>query len=426
MSYADDVGAFTYGTGSTTIGAGFASVWPSKQFLKFLSEDLQLHKFAQQRSLPEGNGKTIEFYRPRALSPETTALTEGVNPSATKIYGQTIQAAIEEWGAWTQISSLLRQGHIDQNLISAVKILSAQAAETVNLRLLKEICSNGIYLMPADESATSQYDGALTTVTSTVSMASTGLAANTNYGDANDDLNQSIMTMTSGPAKGESRVITNYVTSGGVITVTSAFNMTPEVGDTFHVCTPDEITTADDLSYSNLKAARTLLIKHHAQRFRPTSRFACILGPDQMKNLQDDTDWKAVQTYKNKYDGLTSLYAGAFAGFDLYETTVPFQFPITTRGTAGTSYGPGDDGANYSTASTSTVQIALCFGQDSFGVTKFSKKNGVMKPPVRVKGPNRYDKFDVLDRFTAVGWHVDLAVKALYSLHNIGIATYYS
>jgi N4-gp56 family major capsid protein len=255
-------------------------------------------------------------------------------------------------------------------------------------------------------------------------MASTGLAANTNYGDANDDLNMSIMIMTSGAAKGEARTITNYVTSGGVITLTNGFDMTPEVDDTFRVCTPDEITTGDDLSYANMKKARTILKKNLANTYRG-GYFVMVAGPDAYGDLMDDADWKKVMTYKDQTQGLFDGEVGKFAGIRCVETTSPFVFPIIARGDAGTAGGPGNNGANFDV--TGHVQTALVFGKNAFGVTTFKKRGGqAIKPPIIIKPVGSGGSSDPLNRYGTVGWQIEIGHKALYPLHAVGIWCYYA
>lgn len=411
--------AATNATKTTTIGAGVPSVYYSKMFLPLLVNKLTLPLYAQKKPLPEGNGLTVEFFRYRNLAPSYTALTEGVNPDADKIYGQKIQATVAEYGRYAQITSLVKQGHIDTGLEGAVEVMSDQAANTMNGLLMREICSNGCYPLAADLSTTSTYSGTLTTVTSTTSMADTAAASNTNFGDANDDFNQSIMIMTSGPAKGEARTITDYATSGGVITLTNGFDMTPEVGDTFVVTTPDEITTADDLSYANIKKARTILKKYHYMPYKGNFALA-VVGPDLASNLMDDSDWKNVNTYKDNVNWILDGEIGRLAGVRFLEHDTPFNFPIETRGTAGTAGGPGNNGGNQ--ADSGTVSCVPVFGRNAFGVTTFSKKGGqAMKPPIIHKKPGSGDTSNPLNRYDTIGWEIEIAHKSIYALHCVGI-----
>lgn len=432
MSWADGFMDATYQTKTSTVGAGVPSVYWSKRFLEFLVEKLILAPFAQKRPLPEGNGVTAEFFRWRPIAPTFSALTEGVNPDATKIYGQKIQVAVKEYGNFTQLSSLLKKTHIDTGLEGAVDILAEQAAETMDGLCHREMCSNGTYPLAADLSTTSTFSGALTTVTSTTDIDGGALLeANSNYGDADDDLNQSIITMLSGPAKGQSRIVTDYDADGaatgtdasGAMTISPAFDMTPEVGDLYIVTTPDEIASGDDLSYANMKKARTILKKNLANTYRG-GYFVMVAGPDAYNDLMDDSDWKNVMTYKDQTKGIFDGEVGKFAGVRCVETTSPFVFPIEARGTAGTGGGPGVNGANFDV--TGHVQTALVFGKNSFGVTTFKKQGGqAIKPPIIIKPVGSGGSSDPLNRYGTVGWQMDIGHKALYSLHAVGIWCYY-
>jgi len=433
-NWADTFTDGTYETKTSTVGAGVPTVYWSKRFLEFLVEKLVLAPFGQKRPLPEGNGVTAEFFRWRPIAPTYTALTEGVNPDATMIYGQKVSVDVQEYGNFTQLSSLLKKTHIDTNLEGAVDILAEQAAETMDGLCWRELCSNGTYPMAADHftTATSRFSGALGTVTSTTAICGgAALEDNTNYGDANDDLNQSIITITSGPAKGQSRIITDYVAAGGgtgtagaaAMTISPALDMTPVTADTYMVCTPDEITTGDDLSYANVKGARTILKKNLANTFRG-GYFVMVGGPDAFSGLMDDSDWKNVMTYKDQTTGLFDGEIGKFAGVRCVETTSPFVFPIETRGTPGTAGGPGAQGANY--AVSGHVQTVLVLGKNAFGVTGFKKRmGGVIKPPIIIKQVGSGGTSDPLNRYGTVGWQMDIGHKSLYSMHAVGIWCYY-
>jgi len=420
--------AATYGTKTTSVGAGVPSVYYSKKFLPLLVNKLVLPLYAQKKPLPEGNGLTVEFFRYRNLAPVYTALDEGVNPDADMIYGQKIQATVKEYGRYAQITSLVKQGHIDTGLEGAVEVMSDQAAETMNGLLMREICSNGSYPLAADLATSSTYSGALGTVTSTTVLAGgAALESNSAYGDTDDDLNQSVIIITSGPAKGEARVVTDYDADGGAtgtdasgqMTVSPAFNMTPVAGDTFVVTTPDEITTADDLSYANIKKARILLKKYNYMPF--DGNFAIgVVGPDLASNLMDETEWKNINYYKDNIRWILDGEIGRLAGVRFVEHNTPFNFPITTRGTAGTSYGPGANGGNQAdSGGVSTVPI---FGRNAFGVTTFSKKSGqAIKPPIIHKKSGAGDTSNPLNRYDTIGWEIEVAHKSIYALHCVGI-----
>jgi hypothetical protein len=422
MSWVTDYfDSFTYGTSTTGVGAGVNKYY-DKRFLRMLTEELRLIPFGQKRPLPEGNGTTIDFFRWLTLAQGSRTLTEGINPNAAAVTGQKLTCSLAEYGNFGQPSSLLKQGHIDVGLTGMVDIFAEDAATTLDTLCHKEICSNGCYPLAADLATTSTYSGTTTSVTSTTVFADTALASNTNYGDANDDLNQSVLIFTSGPCKGEARTVNDYVTSGGSITVSPALNNTPDTGDTFVVTTPDEITAGDNLDYTNIRKARTLLKWNHARTYSGNA-YIGLIDPDQSSAMQNLTEWKNIHTYKDQTRGLFDGEVGKFGGVRWIEHTNPFRFPVTTRGTAGTSYGPGATGANWTqTTGSGYVTTVPVFGRDAFGVTTFAKKSGqARKPSIIIKNPGPGDTSNPLNRYSTVGWEIEAVYKGLQALHMIGI-----
>lgn len=407
---------------TTNVGAGVNTFY-DKKFLKRVNKKLALIPFGQKRPLPEGSGTSIEFFRwlNLAVSVSGATLTQGQHPDATTFKGQKLTATLAEYGAWLQISSLLKQSHIDRNVSGAVDILAEHAANVLDTKCHMEVCSNGLYPVRADLDATAEYSGTITTATSTTSNADSALETNTDYGDANDDLNQSVMIITSGTGYGQARTVSDYVASGGVIT-TPAFDVAPAVGDTFIVVTPDGITTGDDLSYENIKRARTILKKNLAVPVEG-KYYVCLIDPDAAEDLMDDTKWIAAHTYKDSMEtGLFDGEIGRFAGVRFVEENNSFKFPINTRGTAGTSYGPGAAGANY--AATGAVTTNIMLGKDCFGVTTFANKSGqAAKPNIIVKTPGNSDTNQPLNRWSSVGWVVEAVYKSLNPLFGVGIWT---
>ena len=415
MGWSDDFMGGTYQSKSTTVN-NVGQIYYDKKFLDIAKGVFKLIPFGQRKPLPMASGLQIQFNRWLNLTADVSAatLTEGVNPNATLAYGQKLNATIAEYGAFIQVSSLLTKSHIDGRIngeiAGLVEILGEHSMNIMDTLAHMEVCSNGAMPLRADADTGAVYTGTFTTVTSVTSMASTGLAANTDYGDADDDLNQSLLTITSGLAQGIQRAVTDYVTSGGVMTFTDGFDIAPEVGDTFTVTDPSSITTGDDLSYANLKTARVELKRSRAQMFG--GNYVLIVSPEMAGNLMDDSDWKNVHTYKDQTTGIFEGEVGKIMGFRVIEETNEFKFPVAARGTAGSASGPGSAGANYSASG--AVGAALALGKNAFGVTTFKNQNGkINKPPIIIKNSDSSTTSDPLNRYGTVGWQMDAVYKAL-------------
>lgn len=422
MSWADDYYAGTYETTTSSLGASW--YYYVKKFLETTKEHVRLVPLGQKVPLPEGNGKTVVMHRYNSLarSISSATLTEGVMPNATQYTMQQLSAAVVEYGAWVQDTTLLRQITIDQSRDGLTEIIAAHAAEIIDMLCHREIGSNGGYPLRADYAVDTgaTYKGTVTTSTSTTVFADSALAGNTDYGDANDDLNQSTLIFLTGTAAGQCRAVNDYATSGGVITVSPALDVKPAVGDTFVVTTWDSIASGDKLTYENAKRAVTIL---RANKATPVDNgyFVAVADPYQLELLMDDTVWKGVETYKDQTDGIFKGEVGKFCGVRYIEETNPFKFPITTRGTSGTSYGPGASGANQTETGSGLVTLVPYFGRNAFGVTTFSKKNA-NNPPLYFKTADQLGQ--PIPRFGSVGWMLEFVAKALQPKFCVNVGLY--
>lgn len=87
--------------------------------------------FAQQRSIPQGGGKTVEFRRFAALPTATVPLTEGVPPTLKDLQATAITATIAQYGDAVGFSDLVSTTTIDPILTETTSILAQQAGETI-------------------------------------------------------------------------------------------------------------------------------------------------------------------------------------------------------------------------------------------------------------------------------------------------------
>jgi hypothetical protein len=418
--YYDDA---TYETLTSNIGVSW--IYYIKKFLETIQEKVRMVPLGKPVPLPEGNGNTVQWHRYNQLSRSVSnaTLTEGKMPNATLYTMQYLQKAIAEYGAFVQTSSLLDQITIDQGNDGVVDLVSNHASQILDILTHREVASNGGYPLRADYSTDTgaTYKGAVTTATSTTSFADSALETNTDYGDANDDLNQSVIIFISGTANGQSRTVSDYATSGGVIT-TPAFDVAPAVGDQFIVTTPDALASGDKMTYENLKRAVTILSDSGATA-GADGYYVCVADPYTLELLMDDTKWIAVKEYSDP-KGIFKGEVGRFMRTRFVEENLPARFPITTRGTAGTSYGPGSGGANLTetdTAGVTYVKAVPIMGQGAYGVTTFAKKKATA-PPIYFRSWK--DLGQPIPRWSTIGWMLEFACKALQPRHLVNLWLY--
>lgn len=408
---------------TSNIGAGVNTFY-DKNFLEHNVAKLVLAPLGQKRPIPKGTGKTIDMFRynPIDLTLANATLTEGANPTETVVTGMKISAVLKEYGGFSKHSSLIMDTHIDRDLAGVTALWGENSAEILDLLAASEIVSNGSYLMRSDLSTVYQYDGTLDSATAT-GFTCAALAAVTNYGDTNDDLNQSVITITGGTGYGQSRPVTDYATSGGVGVVSPAWDVIPDSTSTFHVASTDTtLTTSNGLLSTDVVLEAVTLLRDAGA---PTINgdYVCVTSPRPMKNLMMDQDWQNVMSYSSGpgRDGMFTGEVGRWQNCRFVWTTRPFRFPQYAIGTSGTSYGVGAAGANYS--KTGAVYSNLFLGANAFGVTTLAGNGSNLKAGIIIKNPGPGDTSNALNRFSTVGWVIPFVCKGLNANWCINVPT---
>ena len=84
--------------------------------------------YGQKRPIPKGNGKTAEFRRFDLFTPDvvTNKLTEGVTPNSQSISQSKVEATVDQYGAYVEISDLLDMTSYDPLAGNIVELLGEQ------------------------------------------------------------------------------------------------------------------------------------------------------------------------------------------------------------------------------------------------------------------------------------------------------------
>lgn len=106
-------------------------------------------RFGQKKPIPRNNGKTIQFRKydpfPKALTP----LTEGVTPSGRKLNVTTLEASVQQYGDFVEISDILDLTAVDNNLLEAQVLLGSQAGRTLDT-VTREVINGGTNVQYGD------------------------------------------------------------------------------------------------------------------------------------------------------------------------------------------------------------------------------------------------------------------------------------
>jgi len=107
------------------------AAFAAKEMLKRGIPYLVLEKFGQARPLANKSSKVQKFRRYSSLALATTALTEGVTPTAKQLAAVDVTATLQQYGDLVTISDVIIDTHEDPVLREAAEVLGEQAAQTI-------------------------------------------------------------------------------------------------------------------------------------------------------------------------------------------------------------------------------------------------------------------------------------------------------
>lgn len=138
-----------------TSTAGIASLMPAEWYHRKLLEVMKgiliYDNFAQKRSMPAHNGKTVQFRKWTPWGANITPLTEGEVPNGLELAQTDLTATIDQYGDFTTVSDMLDLTALDPVANDAMGLLGMRAAETIDALNIKEMknASNVVYASTA-------------------------------------------------------------------------------------------------------------------------------------------------------------------------------------------------------------------------------------------------------------------------------------
>lgn len=113
-------------------------------------------QFGQKHPIPKNGGKTIEFRKYSPLPKALTPLTEGVTPDGQKLNVSKLEATVEQYGGYVELSDMLIMTAIDNNIVQATKLLGSQAGRTLDT-ITREILNGGTNVQYAEGQVTARH-----------------------------------------------------------------------------------------------------------------------------------------------------------------------------------------------------------------------------------------------------------------------------
>lgn len=129
-------------------------VYYDKNLLKNAEPELVHDQFGQERDIPKGRGKEIEFRKFSSLPKALTPLTEGVTKAGNKLDVTAITAKVDQYGDYIVMSDVLDLTSIDNIIVEATEMLGSQAGRTLDTVTRNEL-NAGTNVMYAPKVTTS-------------------------------------------------------------------------------------------------------------------------------------------------------------------------------------------------------------------------------------------------------------------------------
>lgn len=108
-----------------------------------LAEPYLVHdRFGQEKPIPRGNGKTIEFRRFSKLPKALTPLTEGVAPDGQALNVTALTATVQQYGGFVKVTDMLQLTAIDPIITEATELIGQQAGKTLDT-ITREVLVGG-------------------------------------------------------------------------------------------------------------------------------------------------------------------------------------------------------------------------------------------------------------------------------------------
>ena len=106
----------------------FNKTYYDKKLLEKAKTQFVYANYGQKRPIPRGAGKTVEFRRFNLFTPSTTTnkLIESVTPAAQVLSQTKVEATVEQYGAYVEMSDLLNLTSFDPLISESVELLGEQ------------------------------------------------------------------------------------------------------------------------------------------------------------------------------------------------------------------------------------------------------------------------------------------------------------
>ena len=338
---------------TTTTLATIVGTYIRNEFYGYADPALQLYKDATKYKQPKGAGNVASFPRMRPLAVITSATSEGSNPSTLALTTDKVNVTMAKLANAVDVTK--------ESWQTGIKPLSAMVGKKLRKNFNRSLTRNIQQTLAQranrsliDLNPAYQVGGTVTTATSTTVIADTSMATPFS---ANDDLTGGLFIVTSGPGAGQVRQITDYATSGGVITMSPALDVALTTSSTIKVVVTPHINASMPFTTDAFIRAVYALQGYQAEP-RSGSMWKVNIDPAMMADMKKDPVFIQSGMFNDTdklEKGLRGFWFETLIGLD----SEGWYEAVCTQANGATEMG--------TYAATGAVHTAWFYGADAFG-----------------------------------------------------------
>ena len=380
-----------------------------KALIVLAGPELVHDQFAQQRDIPKGNGKTIEFRQFDPLPEQTAPLTEGVTPAGQELSVNSMTATVAQYGGYVTTSDVLDMTALDPIVNEATKLIARQAGETLD-SITRDVVNAGTNVMYALGKTSGTVNATAPTSRTAIGYAS----AVTNHNLTVDDVKRAVRAL---KRQNAPKIRGDYV---GIIHPDVAYDLMRD---------PEWLSPKQYVDTQDIYAGE--IGKLYGVRFIENTR-AKVFKADVLANGAPTLTVKSAVTSSATVpvvEAISAAEATALAGKKVYVGSAATEVTISSAsaGTAGNATltlsasasiakdtviygeGAGVNGAD--------VYSTLIIADDAYGTTKVS--GGGLQHIVKPLGSG--GSSDPLNQRATVGWKATKTAKILVPQYLVRI-----
>lgn len=354
----------------------FNKTYYQAEFLQGKENYVVFDQFASREKnmdIPKNDGDNVEFTRIAPFGLKRSPLTEGTNPSATKVYGNTVKTTVKEYGDYVKPSKKFWYTNMDKDMAQTAFEHGISAASTIDSLIWEVVAEGGMGLLADADSANSGERTISAACTTTSIIWSAALS-----GVVNDEVG--VIVFLSGKNYGQVREITFTATTTGTV---SALDHAPAAGDLIRLVSTTDLVAGDKVTVETIRKSVALLESQGIPVF-DDGYYHAVYTPLQKYDFQRDDEYINLKHFAAPKDLYRNL-DGEIFGVRFHKDTVPYRH---TAGTIGT-YAAG-----------AAVYVISIFGKGAFGNVRISgiDRKYYLCPPV--EDPN-----NPLAMYGSMGWY---------------------